>query len=97
MRHETSSVGSPGAVDARRGLYLHAAMFVLVNAALLAIDAATPGGWWFVWLLFAWGPALAGHAATVAIRHDDEPYRQALRRLGPHARARRRYTRRSTP
>ena len=50
---------------AREGLYVHATIFVLVNATLLLIDALTPGSWWFYWPLAGWGIGLAAHALTV--------------------------------
>ena len=50
---------------AREGLYVHATIFVLVNATLLLIDALTPGSWWFFWPLAGWGIGLAAHALTV--------------------------------
>lgn len=45
------------------GLYWHAAVFTLVNVALIAINMAyTPERLWFVWPLGGWGAALLLHA-----------------------------------
>ena len=57
---------------AREGLYVHATIFVLVNATLLLIDALTPGSWWFFWPLAVWGVALGAHALIVlGARHHE--------------------------
>jgi hypothetical protein len=52
-------------VRARRGLYMHAAIYAIVNIALFLIDALTPGGWWFFWPLCGWGAGLAINALAV--------------------------------
>ena len=53
---------TPPRTDPQAALDHHAAAFTLVNALLFAIDALTPGGWWFQWPLLAWGTLLLLHA-----------------------------------
>lgn len=51
---------------AKLGFYIHAAVYVLVNAILLAINlSASPGQLWFIWPLLGWGIGLASHAFGV--------------------------------
>lgn len=45
--------------------YVHALVYVLVNVGLFALDAFTPGVWWFFWPLLGWGVGLGVHGATV--------------------------------
>ena len=48
----------------RRGFAIHATVFALVNAFLFTINyLSTPGEWWFLFSLVAWGLGLALHAA----------------------------------
>lgn len=48
------------------GFYQHAAMYLLVNALLLAINLlTTPQSLWFYWPLLGWGTGLALHAVAV--------------------------------
>lgn len=50
-------------VYARIGLMWHAAVFMMVNVAMYAINQRySPNVAWFVWPLAAWGAALAMHA-----------------------------------
>lgn len=47
----------------RRGLLLHALIFLLVNAALFGINfLTTPGEWWVLFPVFGWGLGLLLHA-----------------------------------
>ena len=49
-----------------RGFYIHATVYVLVNALLLGINWETSrGGFWAFWPLFGWGIGLAAHALAV--------------------------------
>ncbi len=49
-----------------RGFYVHALVFVLVNAGLVAINLmGTPGRLWFGWGMAGWGVGLAAHAVSV--------------------------------
>ena len=51
---------------ARLGFRWHLAVFVLVNAALFALDMVfTPHVRWFLWPLGGWGVALGLHAFAV--------------------------------
>jgi carbon starvation protein CstA len=49
-----------------KGFYIHATVFVLVNAFLLITNmASSRGKIWFVWPLFGWGIGLAAHGIAV--------------------------------
>ncbi len=52
-------------VQAIKGFYIHASVFVVVNVALFAINAGVGGGWWFYWPLIGWGIGLGLHALGV--------------------------------
>jgi hypothetical protein len=52
-------------VQVLKGFYIHAMAFVLVNVALLSINALVGGGWWFYWPLIGWGIGLGVHALAV--------------------------------
>jgi hypothetical protein len=53
-------------VRAKLGFGWHLAAFVMINAALYALNQTyTPATVWFVWPLAAWGLALAFHAFAV--------------------------------
>jgi hypothetical protein len=47
--------------DARDGFTAHAALYVLVMAALIVLNVFLTGVWWFVIPLVGWGIVLAGH------------------------------------
>lgn len=50
----------------KRGLLTHAFVYVVVNAALIALNLLTsPDRWWFVFPLFGWGIGLLAHALSV--------------------------------
>lgn len=50
-------------VRSKLGFYWHGLVFVLVNAAMVAINLNySPEYLWFVWPLCAWGAALLMHA-----------------------------------
>lgn len=65
MLNDTEYLEAQKRVRARRGLYIHALVYAIVNAGILAIDALTPGGWWFFWPLIGWGIGLAINALAV--------------------------------
>lgn len=52
-------------VQAIKGFYVHATAFVVVNVALLALNALVGGVWWFYWPLIGWGLGLGVHAFGV--------------------------------
>ena len=54
-------------VQAIKGFYIHATIFVLVNLGLFVINWVTPGNWWFYWPLIGWGVGLAIHALVVFV------------------------------
>jgi hypothetical protein len=53
-------------VEELRSFYIHAAVYVLVNLFLIALNLLTsPDRLWFYWALLGWGIGLAAHALTV--------------------------------
>ena len=51
-------------VDILLGFYVHAIVFVIVNAGLAAYNlATTPDSIWFTSVLFGWGIGLVAHGA----------------------------------
>ena len=52
-------------VQALKGFYTHATVYVLVNIGLFVINLLTGGGWWFYWPLIGWGIGLGAHALGV--------------------------------
>ncbi len=52
-------------VEALKGFYIHATVFLLVNIGLFIINALTGGPWWFFWPLIGWGIGLGAHALGV--------------------------------
>ncbi|AGP36082.1 2TM domain-containing protein [Sorangium cellulosum] len=63
----------------RKGFRSHLFSFLVVNAFLFAINALTPGPWWFFWPLLGWGLGLAFHARA-ALSSDVSP-RQLRRQI----------------
>jgi hypothetical protein len=61
---------------AMRRLRRHFLAYVAVNGALFLIDLLTPGSWWFLWPMFAWGVAVAAHWLYVKSVHIDETWAQ---------------------
>jgi hypothetical protein len=54
---------TPRRVVELRILLAHYGLYALTNLVLLAINAlTTPGTWWFLWFVWAWGIVLAAHA-----------------------------------
>lgn len=61
--------------DAKIGFRKHFIAFVVVNAALIAINLLTsPDVLWFVWPLLGWGIGVVAHFAAVYI--DDASARE---------------------
>lgn len=53
-------------VEAKLGLYIHLAVYVIVGVLLVAIDVSTsPGYAWAQWPLMGWGIGLLFHALSV--------------------------------
>ena len=52
-------------VQAIKGFYIHAIAFVMVNVALIALNALVGGVWWFYWPLIGWGIGLGLHVFGV--------------------------------
>ena len=51
---------------AKFGFYIHALVYLVVNAGLVAINLATsPQVLWFIWPLFGWWIGLAAHGLGV--------------------------------
>ncbi len=54
--------------EAKLGFYIHLAVYLLVNAALILINMNTsPGYSWFGWPLFGWGIGLFFHGMGVFV------------------------------
>lgn len=71
-------------VEARRGLYAHLLVFVLVNAGLFGLDWFTGDGIdWAFWPLLGWGIGLVSHFASVWLAlsgsHEDAVEREMER------------------
>ena len=47
------------------GFYIHAAVFVLVMAILLAVNVTFSDSWWVQWPFLGWGLGLLGHGVAV--------------------------------
>jgi len=55
-------------VGAKMGFYMHAAVYVLVNAGLVVINFLTsPHTLWFFWPLSGWGIGLVVHGFSVLV------------------------------
>jgi len=53
---------------AKLGLYVHATVYVVVNAFLALVQSqASPGTHWALWPAAGWGLGLAIHAAAVLL------------------------------
>ena len=52
-----------------REFYTHLAAFIVVNGFLFVVDVITGPGWWFYWVVLAWGIGLAIHAYEVFIQN----------------------------
>ncbi len=61
---------------ALRRLRRHILAYVAINGALFLIDLLTPGSWWFLWPMFAWGVAVAAHWLYVKSVYIDEGWVQ---------------------
>jgi 2TM domain len=65
-------------VARKMGFYIHALMFVLVNAGLFAINAVTGEPRWAHFPLLGWGVGLAIHGIVTFIGLQGEGVRQSM-------------------
>jgi len=69
-------------VNARIGLYIHASVYVAVNAFLALVQMqTTPQLQWNLWPLAGWGLGLAIHAAVVLLAQSGLRERMEAREL----------------
>lgn len=67
MNHDLQRIARRRA-GAKLGLYIHAAVYVAVNAFLAVVQLqATPQVHWNLWPLAGWGLGLSIHAAVVLL------------------------------
>lgn len=52
-------------LEAIKGFAVHATIFALVNAILIAINVVSGPPWWAQWPLIGWGLGVIGHAIAV--------------------------------
>lgn len=72
-----------------QGLYIHALVFVLINAGLFFLNWATrgdDGSWWYLWVLLFWGIGLLIHFAVTftPVFRSDWVEKRAERIAGQH-------------
>jgi 2TM domain len=79
-------------VEAKKGFYVHAFFFVVVNAILLAVV-----GWDFLWATAFWGLGLVLHGASVFFSGSDWVKRWEHRAIQRELDRRRRAERQSSP
>ena len=82
MSQDEAYVRAQKVVQVRRGLYGHAMVYAIANAALFVIDHFTAGGPWFYWPLIGWGAALVINAVVVftGLTPGSEAEERAIRR-----------------
>jgi bacteriorhodopsin len=77
MENQPQLAAGTKAGKAKLGFYIHLAVFVAVNALLIAINlAGTSKGLWFKWPLFGWGIGIAFHALAAFVFADGSRARQ---------------------
>jgi class 3 adenylate cyclase len=77
-------VVTPGGRALRTSVRIHLALYVLVNVLLVAIWAASGGGYfWPIWPMLGWGIGVAGHAAPVLAGVGTRRPGEHRRRLAP--------------
>ena len=55
-------------VEAKLGFYIHLAVYMFVNTAVIVINISTsPEYFWFVWPLLGWGIGLFFHGMDVFV------------------------------
>ena len=74
MEQEQAYKRAKERVEAIKGFYVHATVYLLVNLGLFAIIALTAfGDWWFYWPLIGWGIGLTAHAVSVFLAGEAGP------------------------
>lgn len=55
-------------VKAKLGFYIHLAVYMFVNTAVIVINMSTsPGYFWFIWPLLGWGIGVFFHGVEVFV------------------------------
>jgi hypothetical protein len=67
-------------VGMKIGFYIHALVFVLVNAGLYVLNSVTGGYHWHVWPLWGWGLGLAIHGLVTFIGLQGDGMRDRMLR-----------------
>jgi hypothetical protein len=65
-------------VGMKIGFYVHALVFVLVNAGLYVLSNVTGSGRWFVFPLWGWGLGLAIHGIVTLITLQGDGLRDRM-------------------
>ena len=65
-------------VGMKIGFYIHALVFVLVNAGLFAFNSMIGGYRWHVWPLWGWGLGLAIHGLVTFIGLQGDGMRERM-------------------
>ena len=53
-----------------KNVYVHLVIYLTVNLFMFVADVLTGDGWWFYWLLFAWGIGIAAHGLSVFVETE---------------------------
>ena len=70
-------------IQAKRGFWVHFAIYLAVNAALVLIWAVTSGSYfWPIWPMLGWGIGVAAHAVSVFVGRSEITEAQIDRELG---------------
>lgn len=68
-------------VQARMGLVVHLAMYLVMNVGFVAIWWMTGRGYpWFLWPMIGWGMAIVAHVISLAIGPGSAAERRAIDR-----------------
>ena len=80
MQDEDTSIEARAMRRVRRklGFYIHALVFVVVNAGLFAINAATGGEHWARFPLWGWGLGLAIHGIVTFVSLQGDGLRERM-------------------
>ena len=92
MMEQGTPAGTKPVARRKVGLYVHATVYVAVNALLVTINLSTaPGRLWFQWPLLGWGIGLLAHAAVAfSLTGRRSEWRATRRKLRSEWRATRR-------